>query len=99
MKNLSISKKLIIGFGSVLVLLLATSIISIISIVRISNQTKLYSNHTVPGMQYMYKMGNRYAFGKSIYVKAINEENPSIIKEALNTSTQSGSDFLDTWKN
>lgn len=93
MKNLSISKKLIIGFGSVLVLLLATSIISIISIVRISNQTKLYSNHTVPGMQYMYKMEIDMRSASQYMLKAINEENPSIIKEALNTSTQSGSDF------
>ena len=56
MKNLSISRKLILGFGSVLVLMIITVIVSVISINRISEQTQLYAKHTVPGFQYMYKM-------------------------------------------
>ncbi len=48
MKNLSISKKLIIGFGAILVMLLITIAVAILSINGINEQIHSYAKYTLP---------------------------------------------------
>ena len=48
MKNLSISKKLIVGFGAILVMLLITIGVAIISISNINDQINSYAKYTLP---------------------------------------------------
>lgn len=48
MKNLSISKKLILGFGVILLMLLATVAISVYSINGVSDQIESYADYTLP---------------------------------------------------
>jgi len=93
MKNLSISGKLILGFGSVLVLLIITSIVSINRIDKISEQADLYSRYTVPGMQYMLQMQVDMRAASQHILKAIVEEEQSVADDSLEKASKYGSDF------
>ena len=102
MKNLSISKKLIFGFGSVLALMIITAIISIISVVRTSEQTELYAKYTVPGIQYMYKMQVDMRAASQYLLNAIVEDDPAAVSEAIDEAGRWGADFatqLQAFKN
>lgn len=94
MKNLSISGKLILGFGSVLVLMIITAIVSVISISRISEQTQLYAEHTVPGLQYMYKMQVDMRAASQYMLNAIVEDDKAASNAALEKASEWGSDFV-----
>lgn len=94
MKNLSISRKLILGFGSVLVLMIITAIVSVISINRISEQTQLYAKHTVPGFQYMYKMQVDMRAASQYMLNAIVEDDKAASIAALEKASEWGSDFV-----
>jgi methyl-accepting chemotaxis protein len=93
MKNLSISGKLILGFGSVLVLMIITAIISTNSISSISEQTQLYAKHTVPGMQYMYKMQVDMRAASQYMLYAIVKDDMAASNAAVEKATEWGSDF------
>lgn len=93
MKNLSISGKLIIGFGSVLALLIITSLISVNSINRINEQTDMYSNYTVPGLRYMFKMQVDMRAASQYILNAIVDKDKSAASEALEKANAWGSDF------
>jgi methyl-accepting chemotaxis protein len=93
MKNLSISGKLILGFGSILVLMIFTAIISTNSISSISEQTQLYAKHTVPGIQYMYKMQVDMRAASQYMLIAIAEDDMAASKAALEKANEWGSDF------
>ncbi len=56
MKNLSISKKLILGFGIVLVLMIAIIAISMVSITDVSDVTTTYYEIVVPNTKYIGDM-------------------------------------------
>jgi len=93
MKNLSISGKLILGFGSVLALMIITSILSVISINRISEQTELYSDYTVPGLRQMFKMQVDMRAASQYMLNAIVQKEQSVADEALEKVSKWGSDF------
>ncbi|MDD4493599.1 MAG: HAMP domain-containing methyl-accepting chemotaxis protein [Eubacteriales bacterium] len=94
MKNLSISRKLILGFGSVLVLMIITAIVSVISISRISEQTQLYAEHTVPGLRYMYKMQVDMRASSQYMLNAIVDDDKADSNAALEKANEWGSDFV-----
>lgn len=94
MKNLSISRKLILGFGSVLVLMIITAIVSVISISRISEQTQLYAKHTVPGFQHMFKMQVDMRAASQYMLNAIVEDDKVASNAALEKANEWGSDFV-----
>jgi methyl-accepting chemotaxis protein len=56
MKNLSVSKKLVVGFGSVLALMLLSILLSVFSISTISKQVYLYGKNTVPNGEHVRSM-------------------------------------------
>ncbi|MDF3004494.1 MAG: methyl-accepting chemotaxis sensory transducer [Oscillospiraceae bacterium] len=94
MKNLSISGKLILGFGSVLVLMIITAIVSASSISRISAQTQLYAKHTVPGLQYMYKMQVDMRAASQYMLNAIVEDDKAVSNAVMEKANEWGSDFV-----
>lgn len=93
MKNLSVSRKLILGFGSVLVLMIIIAIVSIVSISRISEQTQLYAKHTVPGTQYMYKMQVDMRASSQYLLNAIIENSQTTANEELDNANKWAEDF------
>jgi methyl-accepting chemotaxis protein len=58
MKNLTISMKLIVGFGIVLFLLILSSVLSMFSITKVVDQVDLYGKFTVPDIDYTWTMRN-----------------------------------------
>ncbi len=94
MRNLSISRKLILGFGSILVLMIITAIVSVISISRISEQTQLYAEHTVPGLQHMYKMQVDMRAASQHLLDAILSEDQESTNANLDEANKWGSDFV-----
>lgn len=56
MKNLSVSKKLITGFGIVLLLMLLSGIFSILNLNSIDSQVTMYSKYTVPNAEHVRVM-------------------------------------------
>ena len=56
MKNLSVSKKLITGFGIVLILMLLSGIFSIINLNGINAEVERYSKYSVPNAEYIRAM-------------------------------------------
>lgn len=95
MKNLSVSRKLLLGFGIVLVLLILSSIISISIISRISEQTQLYAKHTVPGLQHMAKMEMDVRAASQYILNAIIEDDQAAADAALEKATEYGSDYAE----
>lgn len=53
MKNLTISKKLIAGFGTVLILMILSAGLALFSISSLGGQIGLYSQYTVPNAEYV----------------------------------------------
>lgn len=94
MKNLSISGKLIVGFGSVLGLLIITAIVSVLGISRISDQAQLYANYTVPGIQHMYKMQVDMRAASQYLLNAILQDDKAASSAALDEAGQWGADFV-----
>jgi methyl-accepting chemotaxis protein len=94
MKNLSISGKLILGFGIVLVLMIITAIVSASSISRISEQTQLYAEYTVPNSQYMYEMQVDMRAASQYLLKAIVEDDQAASSAAMDEASKWGSDFV-----
>ena len=56
MKNLSVSNKLIVGFGSALALMILSTLLSVFSIRNINAQVDLYGKYTVPNAEYVRSM-------------------------------------------
>lgn len=95
MKNLSISKKLVVGFGVVLVLMLLSAILSLYSINNIGEQTQLYSIYTVPHTQHIADMRLCMENLKEEMLLAIAERNAKSISEAISQAEAYGTDFTE----
>lgn len=95
MKNLSISKKLIVGFGIVLILMLLTAALSAYSISSIGEQTQLYAKYTVPATQYMSDMRLSMEKLKRAILQAIVSEDAQSGNDAMGQATEYGADFAE----
>lgn len=93
MKNLSISKKLILGFGTVLVFMIITAIVSAISVRRISEQTLMYAKYTLPNTQYMYEMQVDMRAISQFMLKAIVEDDWTSTNVAMDEATKWAANF------
>ena len=102
MKNLSISKKLIVGFGIVLLLMLLSAGLSAFSINSIDTQVQLYAKYTVPSTQYMDNMRLDMERIMKEILHAIVVDDMESVNEALDNVTAYGADFaanLDLFAN
>ncbi len=88
MKNLSISLKLIAGFGVVLLLLIGSIGVSVYSITSISKQTDLYGRYTVPNNGYSWSLRRDLVSVERNMLSAMMEEQPDDIKAYLDTAAK-----------
>jgi methyl-accepting chemotaxis protein len=87
LKNLSISLKLIFGFGIVLVLLIVAGITALVNINNINAQITLYSKYTVPNAEHVRSMQTS--------MRGILSELPEAFLYAKNGDMQAAQAALD----
>lgn len=106
MKNLSISKKLIVGFGIVLILMLLTVAVAVFSIGSIIAQVDLYKEYTVPNISATWSIRRDLVSVERYMLEAIQAEtkaktdaflmeaadDASILQESLNAFAQNQKD-------
>ncbi len=84
MKNLSITLKLVVGFGIVLILLLTSGVLSVVNINGIGQQIELYGRYTVPNAEHVRVM--------QVNMQAILHE---LMEAILAKDTQAARESLD----
>lgn len=94
MKNLSISKKLFLGFGIMFAILLATAALSAYSISNIGEQIQMYSKYTVPNAQYLSNLRIDMEGAKQNILLAIVEDDEQAANKALEKAYSCSEDFL-----
>lgn len=93
MKNLTISKKLGVGFGIVLILLVLSTILSLFSINNIGHQVELYGKFTVPNSERLTGMRVNMQGVLFSLLEAITEEDVKYSEEALKTADIRGKEI------
>ena len=96
MKNMSISVKLLTGFGVVLLLLLLALVVSTVSINGIIEQVNLYSKFTVPNMDYNWSMRRDIVSAQRYLLRAFMQEDLQSIKAELSQAEADGKTVLET---
>ena len=100
MRNLSISKKLIVGFGIVLILMLASIVLSIYNISTIGQQVELYGKYTVPNNSSVWSMRRDLVSVQRYLLKASYEaqtaDDPKVIRTDLDTAQKDAQNIADT---
>ncbi|MEA5039743.1 MAG: methyl-accepting chemotaxis protein [Clostridiaceae bacterium] len=94
MKNLSVSKKLIVGFSIVLGLLLLTIAASVYSINTINQDTQAYSQYTVPNAEYLSDLRLDMEKAKQNVLMAILVDDAANAQKSLDAATVNGQDFV-----
>lgn len=94
MKNLSISKKLIVGFGIVLLLMLLSIVLSIYSIGRISGQVEAYSRYTVPNISSTWAIRRDVVSAQRYLERAFIEKDSKTIEDILGQAESDGKNAL-----
>jgi len=82
-KNLTISMKLITGFGIVLVLMMISIGMAMFSINKLVSQVELYGEHTVPNIDYTWSMKRNMASVQRHFLRAMVMTDTQSIKEEL----------------
>ncbi len=101
MKNLSISKKLIIGFGIVLILLILSGLLSVYNTDSVGNQIELYGQYTVPNAEHIRVMQVSMRGILSEILEALSEDTEQV-KNSLDNAGKYGKQVvaeLDAYKN
>lgn len=93
-KNLSVSKKLIFGFGMVLILMVLSGAISLVNINNIGGQINLYSKYSVPNAEHIRSMQVSIQSNLHYLLEAISADDVQKAKDALESVTDSGTRFL-----
>lgn len=88
MRNLSISKKLILGFGVVLVLMLVTIGMSVVSLNTIQKTVETYEQYTLPNNTNVWVMRRELVSGQRFILRAFNSENIETIEENFKLAQQ-----------
>ena len=96
MKKLKICNKLIAGFGIVFLLLILSSVVSITSISNVVNQTKTYSNYTVPNTNSSWQMRNDMANVRLQLVSVLAEKDVKKVKILLEKAGEYTKSIDDT---
>jgi methyl-accepting chemotaxis protein len=94
MKNLSISMKLIVGFGIVLLLMLATIVMSILSINGINGQIHSYAQYTLPNTTSLWIIRRNTVSIQRYMAQALAETNTHDIQELFDWAQQDAETLL-----
>ena len=96
MKNLSVSTKLLIGFGVILLLLILTMFVSMANINGIIGQVNLYGQHTVPEQEYNWSIRRNMISTQRYILRAFLANDPQTIKDELNKAEADCKAAFDT---
>jgi len=102
MKNLTISKKLVVGFGIVLILMVLSAVLSLYSINNIGQQISLYGKYTVPNAEHVRSMQVNMQGILHNLLEAITADDAQSAKFALDEAAGYGGVVvaeLDAYKN
>lgn len=94
MKNLSISKKLIVGFGAVFVLLALSIVFSLVSMNRLGDQVELYGQYTVPNITDIWKIRRNLVSAERYVLKTFSEEEGKEIESLFAQAGEDGKEAL-----
>lgn len=95
MKNLSVSKKLIVGFGILLVLLVSSIGLSMYSINNISEQVELYGQYTLPNNNSLWTIRRNVVSAQRYLERAFIEKDSDTIEHVLTLAEQDGTAALE----
>ncbi|NNJ32815.1 methyl-accepting chemotaxis protein [Lacrimispora defluvii] len=96
MKNLSISKKLIVGFGIVLIMMIGTIVISLFSFNSISSILDTNAQYTLPNNTNIWKIRRDTVSIQRYMARALAEINADKIDELFNLAEQDSTLLLET---
>lgn len=96
MKNWSISKKLIAGFGAVLALMILSSVFFFFSIRRIDTQVTYYSTYTTPNLMQTWSMRHDLVNVEKYILQAFNAEDSKSVQEYLNKANEGRDGIMST---
>ncbi len=102
MKDLSISRKLSIGFGILLILIALSALLSVFFIKNIDHQVELYGEYTVPNMEHVRSMQvNMQGILHSLLYAILEDDAQSIKADLDAASTHAGKviSSLEAYKN
>ncbi len=90
MKNLSVGKKLVLGFGAVLLLLLLSVALALQCIVSLGTQVELYGSRTLPDNTSVWSLQYRMASAQRYIERAFIETRPGTVASMLEQAQQDG---------
>lgn len=97
MKNLTISKKLIVGFGTVLIIMIAIIVISLISFSNITKIIDTNAKYTLPNNTGIWKIRRDTVSIQRYIARAIAEDEADKINELFDLAQQDSTSLLDTF--
>lgn len=88
MKNLKISQKLLVGFGTVLLMLLLASVVSFLNMNTMEVQITNYSDFTVPNNNAVWQMRRDLISVQRYMLMALTEDDDKLIGEYLDVAAE-----------
>jgi len=95
MKNLSVSKKLLMGFGVILALMILASTLSILSIRQLGEQVDLYSQYTLPHTTQLWTIRRNIVSAQRYITRALLEEEPAAVQSLLESASAEGAQAFE----
>ncbi len=90
MKDLSISKKLAIGFGIILLLMILSAALSLYSISTLSGKIEVYADYTVPNVNSLWSMRRNMVSAQRYLLSAFVQDDFKAMKEELGKAESDG---------
>lgn len=95
MKNLSISKKLIVGFGAILAMLLITIGVAVYSINGINGQVQSYAKYTLPNSTSIWMIRRNTVSVQRNLASALAETDTQKIPKWIDAAKQDSTELLN----
>ena len=95
-KNLTISRKLELGFGTILIFQILTAAMSLYGINKINSQVDLYSDYTLPNNTMVWTMNRDLVSVKLDILEAFVSENNQYVQEDLNQADEDSQQVKET---
>lgn len=89
-KNLSISKKLIVGFGIVLILMVLSAVLSLYSINSINQQVESYGQYTLPNNTSIWMIRRDIVSAQRYVARAFTEKDTNSIENMFAQAEEDG---------
>ena len=96
MKNLSVGKKLIVGFGTILLLLLLSILLALYSVNSISAQVELYGNYTLPNNTTLWNIRRDVVSAQRYMLLALVETRPDTVASLLENAEKDGLSVVES---